>query len=99
MVHVYHALRRARLDDCRNLMRALLAYQVGDRFVVDEELIGRYEAAGNTRNEPLAEDARHRGRKLEADLVLLRRREGVDDAVDGLGCVVGVERGENEVAC
>ena len=37
-------------------------------------------------------------RELEADLLLLVRREDRDDAVDGLGGVEGVQRREHQVA-
>ena len=48
-VHVDHAFGRGGLDDGVDLVRALLAYQIRDRFGVDEELVGGDEAAGEAR--------------------------------------------------
>ena len=46
----------------------------------------------------LAHDALQGARELLADLLLLVRREDVDDAVDGLRRVLGVQGGEDQVA-
>ena len=46
----------------------------------------------------LGDDALQRGRELRADLLLLVRREDVDDPVDGLRGRLRVQRGEHEVA-
>ena len=50
------------------------------------------------RHEPLGDDGLQRAREHRAGLLLLVRREEVDDAVDRLGGVDGVERREHEVA-
>ena len=92
-VHIYHPLGRAGLDDGVYLVGALLADEVGDRFVVDEELIARDAPARDARNEPLGENAREACRELQADLFLLPRREGINDAVNGLRGVVGMQSG------
>src|SRR3989338_6921635 len=78
-------------------MRPLLADKVCHGDIVDHELISRYEPAGNARYQPLAEDTRKRTRKLNAHLVLLRRREDVDNTVDGLHRVVCVQGLEDQV--
>ena len=78
-------------------MGALLADEVGDGFVVDKELIARNPAAGNTRDEPLGENAREACGELQTYLVLLTGRKRVDDAVDGLRGVVGVQCRQDEV--
>ena len=46
----------------------------------------------------LADDALQRAGELRADLLLLVRREDVDDAVDRLGRVLRVQGGEDQVA-
>ena len=49
------------------------------------------------RDELLGDDALERRRDLDAHLLLLLGRERVDDPVDGLRRVLGVERAEHEV--
>ena len=49
-------------------------------------------------DERLADDALQGGGELRAHLVLLVRREDVDDAVDGLRRILRVQGGEDEVA-
>src|SRR3989344_2808801 len=97
-VHVYHALSGTGLDDRVYFMRPLLADEIRDRLVVNEELIRRNEAAGDARNKALAEDAGHGSRELESYLILLRCGECVDDAVDGLRGIVRMKRREYEVS-
>src|SRR5581483_135261 len=80
------------------LVGALFADEVAHRGSGDEELVGRYESARDARDEPLGEYARERRGELQAYLPLLFGGKGVDDAVDGLGGVVGVEGREDEVA-
>src|SRR3989344_7899076 len=98
MVHIDHAFRRARFDDSRYLVGTSVANEIGDGFVIDEKLVRRNEAAGDTRHQALAEYTRERSGKLDAYLVLLRSRERIDDAVYSLRGVVRVERREDEVA-
>ena len=50
------------------------------------------------RQQLLGDDALQRHRQLDADLRLLVGREDVDDAVDRLRRVLGVQRAEHEVA-
>ena len=65
----------------------------------DQHFDGRAAAlAVRARNEALRDDRPQHRRQLEADLLLLVRREDGDDAVDGLGRVQRVERREHEVA-
>src|ERR1043165_5510554 len=54
-------------------------------------------AAADLRQEPLRDDVAEGLREARADLRLLVFREDADDAVDGLGGVDGVQRGEDEV--
>ena len=51
-----------------------------------------------SRHQALRDDAAQRLRERDADLLLLVRREEVDDAVDRLGRVDGVQRRQDEVA-
>ena len=49
-------------------------------------------------HQALADDGLERGGELQADLLLLGRREDGDDALNGLGGVQGVQGGEDQVA-
>ena len=50
------------------------------------------------RHQALRDDGLEHARELQADLLLLVRREHGDDAVDGLGGVERVQRREDQVA-
>ena len=80
-------------------MRLALADEVADGGRRDEHL-GRDDAAAAVSGlgQLLADDALERAGELDADLLLLVRREDVDDAVDRLAGVLGVQGGEDEVA-
>ena len=80
-------------------MRLALADQVAHARGGHEHL-GRDAAAVAVggREQRLGDDALEADRELGADLALLVGREDVDDAVDGLRRVLGVERREDEVA-
>ena len=98
-VHRLHAVLAARLDQRVDLVRLALADQVAHARGRDEHL-GRdaaAEAVGG-RDQRLGHDALEADRQLRPDLALLGRREDVDDAVHGLRRVLGVQRGEDEVA-
>jgi hypothetical protein len=76
-----------------------LADQVADAGRRDEDLGGDAAAhAVGGRDQRLGDDALQADRELHADLALLMGGEDVDDAVDGLRRVLGVERREDEVA-
>ena len=79
-------------------MRALFANEISDGFVVDEKLVRGNETARDAGNESLRENAGQGGCELDANLILLLRGEGVDDAVDRLRGIVGVHGREDEVA-
>ena len=80
-------------------MGLALADQVPNRRAGHEHL-GGADAAGAVggRQELLGDDALEGDRELHPDLLLLVRREDVDDAVNGLGGRLRVKRGEDEVA-
>ena len=59
---------------------------------------GHAPLAVGAHDEALGDDALDDGGELAADLILLVRREGGDDAVHRLGRVQRVQRGEHEVA-
>ena len=79
-------------------MRALLADEIGNGIGIQEKLVCRHETAGYARNEALRKDPNERIGKLYAYLILLPSGESVDDAVDGLGRIVRMERGKHEMS-
>ena len=91
--------RRAGLQHRVDLVGLALADQVADRRVGHEHL-ARHHAAGAVggRQQLLGHDALQRDRQLHAHLALLVGGEHVDDAVDRLGGVLGVQGREHEVA-
>ena len=97
-VHRLHAVRASGLDRRVDLVRLALADLIADRGRGDQDL-ARGAAAGAVggRDERLGDDALERNRQLHADLALLVGREDVDDAVDRLRGILGVERGEHQV--
>ena len=74
-------------------MSPLLPDQIAHSIIVKQKLISRNESARNTRDQALRENTQERGSQLGADLVLLVARKRIDDAVDGLRGIVGMERG------
>ena len=77
-----------------------LADQVADRRGRNENLTGDDAApAVEGRQQLLGDDSLQGDRELRADLALLRRREDVDDPIDGLRRRLGVKSGEDQVAC
>src|SRR5215204_3053525 len=100
LVEGLHAvLALAGLHHRVDLVHLVLADEVADGRVGDEYLQRhRAPAAVGARDERLAEDAFQDERELRAYLRLLRGGEDVDDAVDGRGRGVGVQRGERQVA-
>ena len=71
---------------------------LADRAGHDQHLYRRDEPALHRRDEPQRNYALERGGQHQADLLLLVRREEVDDAADRLGRVDGVQRRQHEVA-
>ena len=81
-----------------DLMDLVLADQVSDRRRSGSSPRSRCtRPAPHARDQLLADDALEHERELRADLILLVRREDVDDAVDRGDGAVRVERGEDEV--
>ena len=80
-------------------MGLAFADEVGDGGVVEEDLGGEH-AAGVfcVGKEALGYDGEEGHGELETNLLLLVTWEYVDNAVNGLDCVVGVEGCEDEVA-
>ena len=72
--------------------------EVLDRPVGHQDLEGGDPAALLHGQQLLVDDGLQRGGKLNPDLLLLLAGEDVDDPVDRLGGVVGVEGGEDQVA-
>src|SRR5215207_147831 len=98
-VHRLHAVGAAGLERRVDLVGLALADQVAHGRRRDEHLAGAHPALPvGGRQQLLGDDALEGDRQLRADLVLLRRRERVDDAVDGLRGVLGVQRREDQVA-
>ena len=97
-VHRLHPELAARLDGARDLVRAPLADVMPHRRRGHEDLAGHDAPAAVARRQQLLRaDAHQRRRELHPHLRLLVRREHVDDAVDGLGGVLRVQRGEHQV--
>ena len=80
------------------LVGLALLDEVADRGVGDQHLVGGDQAAADPRDQPLVDDAGERGGELDAHLGLLVGGEDVDDAGERLRGVVGVQRGEDQVA-
>ena len=84
VVEQAHALRGAHLHHGAELEGLVLADQVADRLVVDEQLERRHAAlAVRRRHQPLRDHRPQRLRHHAADLVLLVGREHAHDPVDG----------------
>ena len=99
LVHGVHAVLRAGLHGGVDLVGLALADEVADGRGGHQHL-GRDGApvAVARSCQRLADDALQRAGELDAHLLLLVRREDVDDAVDGLRGVLGVQGREDEVA-
>ena len=78
-------------------MGLALPDDVPHRVVGDEDLEGGHHAAVGPRDQALRDDRAERRSELDPDLVLAPGGEDVDDAVDGLGRVVGVQGREDQV--
>ena len=98
-VHRLHAEPAAGLHRRVDLVDLALADQVPDRRRGDQHLARHRTAlAVGGGDQLLGDHALQRGRQLHAHLLLLVRREHVDDAVDRLGRVLRVQGREHEVA-
>ncbi len=99
MLHGLHPALRRRLHDRVDLLDLPLPDQVPDGVVREEDLEA-CDAAGPVRGgqQRLGDDALERVRELHAHLLLLGRREDVDDAVDRRRGALRVQRREDQVA-
>src|SRR5436190_9052698 len=98
-VHGLHPECTRRLKRRVDLVGLALADQVPDRGRRHQHLGGRYPGRSvRRRKELLGDDPLESNRELHSYLLLLVRREDVDDPVHGLRGRLGVESGEHEVA-
>src|SRR5450631_2438257 len=99
LVHGVHAVPCARLQCGVDLVCLALADQIPDRWRGNQNL-GCYCAAATIGGlaQGLADDTLQGAGELHPNLLLLVGREDVDDAVDRLRSVLGVECGKDEVA-
>ena len=97
-VHRLHPVATTRLHRRVDLVGLALADQVADGGGAHEHL-DRGDASEPVRggDELLRHHALEGGRELDPHLLLLVGREHVDDAVDRLGRILRVQRGEDEV--
>ena len=98
VVHRHHAVGHAALDDGADVGDLAAADGVGQGLVGEEDLVDGAAALGHALAQQLGDDAGQAAGEHHAHLVLLVGGEGVDDAVDRLGRVVGVQRAEDEHA-
>ncbi len=101
LIEGLHAvLRRARGDRAVDQVRLVLVDDaVADEGRADHHFDRRRAAlAVDPRHQALRDDGLQHARELQADLLLLVRREDRDDAVDRFGRVERVQRREHEVA-
>ena len=99
LVHGLHPVAAAGLHGAVDLVGLAFPDQVADRRGGDEHLGGhRPTPSADAGQQLLAHHALEGGGQLDPDLLLLVGREHVDDAVDRLGRVLGVEGAEDEVA-
>ena len=97
VVQGVHPLAPSALDHVDEIVRLAFANQVADGGIADQDL-GRRNAARLVRagQQNLRDDSRERLREHGAYPWLLRRVKHVDDAIDGVGRAVGMERCEHE---
>ena len=96
-VHRLHAVFLTGLHDARNLVELPFADQIADGGGGDHDFQRGDSAAGFLLEQRLRDDRFQRLRQLCADLRLLGRRKGVDDAVDGFRRAGGVQGAEDQV--
>ena len=99
LIEGLHAVEVAFLDGVAD-QHGLVGVQdeVADPVRGHHDLDGGHAASAvGAREQALRDDALERAGKHDADLLLLVEREEVDDAVDGLGGVDGVQGAEHEV--
>ena len=92
-----HAFLLAGDHRVAQLAALALTDEVAHGVVGHQHLVGGHTTATLGGQQTLADDALQRAGELDLDLVAALGREHVDDAVEGLRRVVGVQRGEHEV--
>ncbi len=92
-----HAFGGTGGDHVAHLARLAFAHQVADRLVGDHHLVRSHATAADGRHQTLGDDALQGTGEHDLDLVTTLGGEHVDDAVERLGGVVGVQRGEHQV--
>src|SRR3954447_14968168 len=98
LVHRVHAVLRTGLQRGVDLVRLALTDEVADRGGRDQDLSSDNASLTIRRlRERLADDTLQGACELHSHLLLLVRREHVDDTVDGLRRVLRVQGGEDEV--
>jgi hypothetical protein len=98
VVHRDHPVGAPAFDDRLDIRNLAAADRVGQRLVGKEDFVHGAASLGDFLAKQLGDHAGEAAREHHAGLVLLVGRERVDDAVDGFGRVVGVQRAENEHA-
>ena len=99
LVEGLHAVLLAGLDRRVHLRDLVLADQVADGGRADHDLVrGHATGAVLGLEQRLRDHRAQRFRQHGAHHFLFRRREDVDDTVDGLGGGAGVQRTEHQVA-
>ncbi len=100
IVHEFHALFAAGLDDAWEHERFSIADEVSDGGGVGEDFEGEHASLSvGSRDQLLGDDATEGFADHDADLVALICGENVEHAVEGTGGVSGVECTEHEVPC
>ena len=98
LVEVLHAVFAAGFDGGGQFIQTVFFDEFSDGRRVEHDFDGRDDASLDLADHALAYNGFERSRQLSSDLVSFLRFEEVQDAGNGLGCVGGMKRGEDEVA-
>src|SRR3989338_1207651 len=93
-----HAFVGRGLEHVRKFRNAVIADDIRHSGRVEEDFTNSTAPSSFTRKETLREDGNERERELETNLLLLMRRENVNDTVDGLRGRRSVKRREHQVS-
>ena len=94
-----HAGLGAGLDDGHQLVALPFSNQIAHRRRRHQDFHGHHPAgSAPARQQLLRNDPLQRERQLGPDLLLLVGREDVDDPVDGLGGIAGMQGGQHQMA-
>ena len=91
-VHSLHILVLSGLNHHIYLMDSALTNEVPDRIVHEHDLKGSCEPAADGRDELLGNDQFKYGLELKSYLLLLTRREDINNTVDGIGGTLCMQR-------